>query len=203
MSGKALFEGMSYVDERFVDEAENQTLPKRTVAPWMKAASVAACLCLIVFSIFHLNQFLHLGPAGGLTGEGAADGALPGEGVESVIEAESQESSIIAPEVRPTGEGPSVILRVDEMTDIGFTGTVAAFVDTDILEIGMELNVIVADGTRNETFEENPVVSEGSEESMVSLTGTYVMVRFIEYDEETQTIVINILQEVEPPETVR
>ena len=35
MSGKDLFEGMSYVDERFVDEAENKAYPKR-VATSMK-----------------------------------------------------------------------------------------------------------------------------------------------------------------------
>lgn len=41
MSGKDLFEGMSYVDERFVDEAENKILPKRVISPWIKVASMA------------------------------------------------------------------------------------------------------------------------------------------------------------------
>ena len=57
MSGKDLFEGMSYVDERFVDEAENKTLPKRVVSPWIKVASMAACLCLIIFSLYNLQPY--------------------------------------------------------------------------------------------------------------------------------------------------
>ena len=58
MSGKDLFEGMSYVDERFVDEAETKTLPKRIVSPWIKVASMAACLCLIIFSLYNLQPYL-------------------------------------------------------------------------------------------------------------------------------------------------
>ena len=48
MSGKDLFEGMSYVDERFVDEAENKSFHKPVVYSWIKVASIAACLCLII-----------------------------------------------------------------------------------------------------------------------------------------------------------
>ena len=33
MSGKELFEGMSYVDERYVDEAEQKTIKNGTVLP--------------------------------------------------------------------------------------------------------------------------------------------------------------------------
>ena len=56
MSGKELFEGMGYVDERFVDEAEYKTLPKRVVSPWIKVASMAACLCLIIFIAFSFSR---------------------------------------------------------------------------------------------------------------------------------------------------
>lgn len=48
MSGKELLEGMSYVDERFVDEAEHQTIKKRSISPWMKLLPVAACLCILL-----------------------------------------------------------------------------------------------------------------------------------------------------------
>ena len=51
MSGKELFEGMSYVDERFVDEAEHKTIAKHATARWIKVASMAACLCLVLFSM--------------------------------------------------------------------------------------------------------------------------------------------------------
>lgn len=196
MTGKELFEGMSYVDERFVDEAENKTIPKRIVSPWPKVASMAACLCLIVFSVYNLNRYINRGET-----EGAADQAWPGEGMESGVESEmqqeSQESSIIVPEDSLAGEVPSVILRVDDMTNIGFTGTVAELVDTDIFEIGMELNVVIAEGIRHETAEGSPSVSADSKTDM---TGRYVMVQFIHYNKDTGTILVNIIQEVEPPE---
>ena len=54
MSGKELFEGMSYVDERYVDEAEQKTIAKRVTSPWIKIVSMAACLCLVLFSMYKL-----------------------------------------------------------------------------------------------------------------------------------------------------
>ena len=43
MNGKDLFEAMSHVDERYIDEAESKMIPK--TIPWLKLASMAACLC--------------------------------------------------------------------------------------------------------------------------------------------------------------
>ena len=60
MSGKELLEGMSYVDDRFVDEAEHQTIKKRSLSPWMKLLPVAACLCILlvgVVSIWDMMPF--------------------------------------------------------------------------------------------------------------------------------------------------
>lgn len=196
MSGKDLFEGMSYVDERFVDEAENKTLPKRIVSPWIKVASMAACLCLIIFSLYNLQPYLNRGAAEG-AGQEAAD-AVPEGAIENEMEQDSQESEVQTPAEGAVGEVPSVILRVDEMTELGFIGTVTELVDTDIFEIGMELNVVVADGTRHETADGNPAMSA---DSKTDYSSCYVRVQFIEYDRDTGTIVVNIIQEVEPPET--
>lgn len=54
MSGKELLEGMSYVDERFVDEAEHQTIKKGSTSPWMKLLPVAACLCILLLGVFSI-----------------------------------------------------------------------------------------------------------------------------------------------------
>ena len=197
MSGKDLFEAMSYVDERFVDEAENKTLPKRIVSPWIKVASMAACLCLIIFSLYNLQPYLNRVGIEGAAGQEAEE-AMPGGSLENEPEQKPQESVIISPEDGPAGEVPSVILYVNEMTDIGFTGTVAELVDTDIFEIGMELNVVVADGTRHETADGNPSMSA---DSKTDYSGSYVLVQFIEYDRETGTIIVNIIQEADAPET--
>ena len=128
------------------------------------------------------------------TGEGAVD-AMPEGVIEDKVD---QESQISTPAESPAEEVPSVILYVEDMTDLGFIGTVAQLVDTDIFEIGMELNVVVADGTRHETADGNPSMSA---DSKADYSGSYVVVQFIEYDRETGTIIVNIIQEADAPET--
>lgn len=51
MSGKELLAGMSYVEERFVDEAENQTIKRGHAGPWIKLLPVAACLCIMLVGV--------------------------------------------------------------------------------------------------------------------------------------------------------
>ena len=196
MSGKDIIEGMSYVDERFVDEAEIKTLPKRIAVPWIKVASVAACLCLIVFSLYNLQSYLR-GETVGMSNEGAAD-PMPGGIVEDKLDSETQEAVSSTSSYGIVGEVPSVILYVEDMTNLGFFGTVAQLVDTDIFEVGMELNVVVADGTRHETVYGNSTVST---DSKTDYAGFYVLVQFIEYDRETGTIVVNMIQKADAPET--
>ena len=58
MSGRELLEGMSYVDERFVDEAETQTIKKRVINPWMRLLPVAACLCILLVGVVHIWDLL-------------------------------------------------------------------------------------------------------------------------------------------------
>ena len=196
MSGKDIIEGMSYVDERFVDEAEIKTLPKRIAVPWIKVASVAACLCLIVFSLYNLQSYLR-GETVGMSNEGAAD-PMPGGIVEDKLDSETQEAVSSTSSYGIVGEVPSVILYVEDMTNLGFFGTVAQLVDTDIFEVGMELNVVVADGTRHETVYGNSTVST---DSKTDYAGFYVLVQFIEYDRETGTIVVNMIQKADEHET--
>ena len=196
MSGKDLFEGMSYVDARFVDEAENKTLPKRVVSPWIHAAAMAACLCLILFSLYNLQPYLR-GKTEGIATEGAAD-AMPEGAMQEQVDLESQESQINTPAEGPINEVPSVILFVEDMTDLGFVGTVAQLVDADIFKVGMELNVVVTDGTRHETADGSPSMSAASK---TDYSGSYVRVHFIEYDRETETIVVNMIQKADAPET--
>ena len=196
MNGKDIIEGMSYVDERFVDEAEIKTLPKRISVLWIKVASVAACLCLIVFSLYNLQSYLR-GETVGMSNEGAAD-PMPGGIVEDKLDSETQEAVSSTSSYGIVGEVPSVILYVEDMTNLGFFGTVAQLVDTDIFEVGMELNVVVADGTRHETVYGNSTVST---DSKTDYAGFYVLVQFVEYDRETGTIVVNMIQKADAPET--
>ena len=53
MTGTELLQGLSFVDERFVDEAENAKLSGGI--PWMKILSVAACLCILIAGAFAMD----------------------------------------------------------------------------------------------------------------------------------------------------
>ena len=171
MTGKDLFDAMNHIDERLIDEAENGLIPK--TLSWIKPASIAACLCLMLFALRpYWNHPV----------------------TEGIAEQENQliqDSANSTPGEHSPQELPSVLLYVREMTDTGFIATVAEPVDTDIFEPGMELHVVAADGTRHETAD-----GKYSMSSEADYEGCYVMVQFIAYDRESATIVVNTIQEV-------
>lgn len=53
MTAQELLMGLSFVDERFIAEAEQAYRGK---TPWMKIFSVAACLCIFVVGIYAMSQ---------------------------------------------------------------------------------------------------------------------------------------------------
>ena len=175
MTGKDLFEGMSWVDELFVDEAEHAQLPKPRVIPWIRVASMAACLCLILFAIPHL-----LPPP---ENPRSPEDTAPNGSLEDPRE--SQHSNILSPEDPPTGEIPNVILYVEEMTAEGFIGTVTDYGVTDHLGLGTKLNVLIGEGTRSDS--DNTAIHD----SKTDFTGRYVVFQFYEFDPDTGTIVID------------
>lgn len=165
MNGKHLFEGMSYVDERYIDEAETKAFPRKY---WTNAATLAACLCLILLGLYQ-----PLSPA---VTEGAPEttmacAANPGDGIAAGMIPESME---LNPE-----EVPAVILIVEELTDDGFRGTVTELVATDVFAVGMELNVVVTENAEPEAAQ----------------PGSTVVVQFISYEEATQTITVDLILE--------
>lgn len=198
MNGKDLFSGMSFVEERLVNEAETER-PASGRFAWKRWAAIAACLCLIVLSLYTGILRPEQEMTEGIAGQDAADSMpmpMPEGGNIAELQQESMESEISPNEGCPLQEVPSVILLVEEMTDTGFTGTVAGFVDTDIFEIGTALNVVMAEDVRHETPDGQFDVTA---EAGIDYSGLCVEVQFTEYDEETATIVVNSIREVTPP----
>ena len=74
-----------------------------------------------------------------------------------------------------------VIVSVEEMTDTGFTGTVAEQMFPELFEIGRELNVVITEETVYEPAD---------------YTGCRVRVEFIQYDSDTAVIVADFIQVV-------
>ena len=178
MTGKDLFEGMSWVDEGFVDEAEHEQLPKPRVIPWIRIASMAACLCLILLGLYHFRSNPNRGTPDGQNS--LAQGGIE-DNIEDIVD---QNSQINAPADGAIAEIPNVILYVEEMTAEGFIGTVTDFGVTDHLGLGTRLNVVIGEGTRSDS--DNTAVHDYK----TDFTGRYVVFQFYEYDPDTGTIVI-------------
>ena len=184
MSGKDLFEGMSYVDERFVDEAENKTLPKRIVSPWIKVASMAACLCLIIFSLYNLQPYLRGETEG--AGQEAAD-AVPEGVLEDEKDQISQESAIDNPGEEGAARAPETMIRILKLTETGFVGTVQNNGGFTVFDDGAEITVTVDLETDPDFTPEDYQI------------GDLVHVMYTDWDEEARTIVASILSIVDEP----
>lgn len=183
MSGKKLFEGMSYVDERFVDEAEHKTIAKHVTARWIKVASMAACLCLVLFSMYKLVPYWHWSVTEQTAGEAAA---RPESAVEPEMGMEEQESASAADEA-PATRAPEMMVRIQAITETGFIGTVQYNGGFTVFEDGTEIKVTV-------DLETDPEFKPGDYE-----IGDLIHVMYTSWDEDEQTIVASILGIVEEP----
>ena len=184
MSGKELFEGMSYVDERFVDEAEHKTIAKRVAAPWIKIASMAACLCLVLFSMYKLIPYWDWSVTEQAAGEAAE--ARPEGAAESEMGMEEQEAASVADEA-PATRAPEMMVRIQELTDTGFIGTVQNNGGFVVFEDGTQITVTVDLETDSNFTPENYKI------------GDLVYVMYTSWDEEELTIVASILGIVDEP----
>lgn len=146
MTGKAILEAMSFVEDKYIDEAENRTLQGGMVI--RRLLPLAACICLIIVGM-HFGGF----PGADETApemENAAviqeTGAAPEM---NIIDSYHKDHSITdeadialdQAEAIWVGEVPSVILRIEAWTDTGFAAVVEGKVDTDILPIGTAVQV--------------------------------------------------------------
>ena len=185
MSGKDLFEGMSYVDEHFVDEAENKSYPKRIVSPWIKVASMAACLCLIIFSLYNLQPYLR-GETGSMAGQEVADGMPEGEN-DLEKKDDSQYGVIEVPEDAVATRAPETMIRVLKLTETGFVGTVQNNGGFTVFDDGTEITVTV-------DLETNPDFKPEDYE-----IGDLLHVIYTTWDKDKRTIIASILGVVDEP----
>lgn len=144
MTGLELLEGLSFVDERFIQEAENARLGRSI--PWMKWLSVAACLCILIVGAFAFGQMLPQRAKDAFVA--APEAAAPEAAPEMNDKSEAAGSEECAPEAAEIEAGElqpvaSAVLRVTELREGGFTAVVEK--DTDLLEAGMQVLVILKD----------------------------------------------------------
>ena len=174
MNGKKLMEGLSYVDDRYLEEAEETVFSRRRF--WTRpAATLAACAAALALVI------LGVGPDGAM--EAAPDNSLrddtrPSETYHSII-AETE------PNLQAQEAFGTVRLRVEEGSDGTFT-VVAESSESDAIPLGEKLTLGLEEYGANpesEIVSGSPVmdfsVEIGTEEIL------YLTVRVLSYDPET------------------
>ena len=144
MTGKAILEAMSFVEDKYIEEAENSTLRSGTLV--RSLLPLAACLCLLLLGVRHINL--------PVANETAAD--LDNMVAEQEVKVETQykqestaydrndyamvmdESEVMA----DVGEVPTVILRIEAWNAEGFAATVVRNVDSETFAPSTQLQVI-------------------------------------------------------------
>ena len=153
MTGTELIEALSFVDEKYIQEAETAKLGRNT--PWMKVLSVAACLCILITGAYALSRMQSKGAM-----ESMIEAAAPEAAVEEAAPAEEPAATAAAPKQESAAEEPVaeegisaaageleqipyVQLRILGQTDSGFAAVVEAVSDEPTsLEVGMELTIV-------------------------------------------------------------
>lgn len=179
MSARELLEGMSYVDERFVDEAERDTISKKVLNPWIRLLPIAACLCIIVFSLYNIQPYLS-GETESAAGQGAADGMAEG-----TLENEKEDASGDA----GAAKAPETMIRIIEVTETGFVGTVQNNGGFTAFEDGTEITVTVDLDTDPNFKPEDYQV------------GDLVHIMYTDWDVNERIMVASILGIVDEPTT--
>ena len=168
MTGQELFHALSFVDERYIAEAETAKLGRNI--PWMKWASMAACVCILVTGVFAYSQMQQKtaapeaaappaampeaapeeAPALDRQWEEAMPEAAP-EAAPPMPEAEA-EAEPIPPypveEITPAGELHHISYARLRVTNINEDGSFEAIVeetdaDTNLFEKEMQATVVV------------------------------------------------------------
>ena len=193
MSGKELFDALGRVDERFLEEAELGMFPGKTAAFWT-LVPMAACLCLLLGLWLAVPEILEDVPvtvpdaAQSIPAqtEDAAARETEATGMPDTIEMNKESA------VPPLEDMPSVVLRVEKITENGFIGTVAELPASELFALGMELTVVLGEDTRDSLLSEADAEMKCFD---TDCTGALILVRFTEYDRETGTLLATRLEE--------
>ena len=155
MTGAELFDALSFVDEKYVQEAETANLRRST--PWMKVLPVAACMCILITGVYAFGRMQSKGVTESMkeavaVTEAAVEEAAPAEAPAATGAAPKQESGTEEPAAEKEGfsaaageleQIPYVRLRILGRTEDGFAAVAEAVSeDPTSLEVGMELTIV-------------------------------------------------------------
>lgn len=157
MTGLELLEGLSFVDERYIAEAENAH--RKQGAPWMKVLSVAACLCILLVGALAYKGLLYSG-----TTESCADTAASvSEAVPETMAAcdteEAGQEEPASPAEQAAGEQhrvPYAALRIVSVEDDRWVAVVEEVSDESaVFAVGMQVTVVIDTGSASKADKED------------------------------------------------
>lgn len=196
MTGKDMVEAMSFVEEKYIDEAEHGEIRKVNRIRYL--LPLAACFCLIL-----------LGSRVGLPAPESAE-PLPGEAPDAagmeIVEMQKDHSWVVDEDIAVeeivvpnASEVPSVILRIQEWTDSGFIAEVVEYTEAEFVPLGTVLTVELLSNICVEAIEGDMVTVQRRLPTEAEFpTGTLVRVRFQSYSVEDNILLIeSICKEVE------
>lgn len=184
MTGKAILEALSFVDDSYIEEAETGTI--RPALNFKKLLPLAACLCLVLWWI-----------VSGIDSSGKSAAALAETRAElQIVEMEKAESGHYAQndislevEVPYISEVPHVILRIEQWNENGFTAVVEKLGDSAAFEIGQSVQIVFLPNSCVEVEENDLVqVTRKMPTEADFAIGDVVMVRYQFIDDETGVI---------------
>ena len=200
MTGKAILEALSFVDEAYIEEAETGTLQGTVVL--RRVLTMAACLCLILLGLKlwlpsvdnevsdEMEQMFPQQEAMAEPKDEANHFVQDQNECEIVMDNEVAEPNV--------SEVPTVVLRIEEWNGDGFTATVVRNGNSAAFEPGEELRIV---------FSENIFVEEITSDLVTVYrrlptepefpAGTEVVVQYEYITEDGILIVRSIYREVE------
>lgn len=154
MTGKEILEALSFVDEKYIEEAENGKIHRRKPVGYL--LPLAACLGLILAGLRFLPVKPESAPQENL--EVMQETMLDSE-IEIVLQEKEDfvypESALAMdePEAYDLNEVFMVILRIEEWTENGFIGIVEDPMYWDTFAVGDRVQVELSPNMWTETFE--------------------------------------------------
>ena len=197
MTGKEILEALSFVDECYIDEAENGKI--RNSIQLKKLLHMAACFCLVLGAMMATYQIyrtsVHICEPPPESAMEAPDSAEKGN-PEVLDTAPAPESPpmLEVEEVPQISEVPSVILTVEEWTENGFTALVSGYVEAECIPLGTQIQVEMLPNICVEVYEGDLVYVQRLIPTEVDFpAGTRIRVQFTEYSVDDNTLYIDCI----------
>lgn len=189
MTGKDIVEALSFVDEKYIEEAENGKYRKGN--PTRYLLPLAACLCLIVTAL----RFLPRQPETAVdeNSEVMQETMLDSQ-IEIVVQEKDEllheEPAMVWDEVEEpnASEAPEAVFRIISWTEDGFTATLEKHLEAEFMPLGTVMNIkfcVEENEDAEQILEDMPQFREQYPE------GTRVRVRYVYYSVETNTLYID------------